>query len=437
MGSTLESNKLPGSIGLERTSRLVLVVLAAACMEPDRPISEASTGRDSNQVRIVDNTAPAWQPGGEWRLEPNPVFQIEPVANRPEHGPLDPVAVFRTYGGEIVVADGGMAGWDRLLVYSPDGSFNRFISRKGQGPCEFRQLWGADPYRGDSVAVFDMGNSSMVIVGLDGGCGREIRLPRGMPSRVQARTGLFVNGSHGPYTDGSFLVYSMGYLDVPAGEGPAWFRHTLLRLAPDGTRADTLGAFHSSQQYWSGVRGEHFPYSSSAHYGLDGTGLIYGEGAPFEFSRFDSTGVLVQVVRRSHTQLPVTEEDRIAFVSFRRSSAAVRVEHAPPQPSPTLAERLRRYHWPAKKPAYSGLLVDSGGNVWIEVYRFFDPAEVPDDPPPTKWSVFARDGRWLGDVAVPGRLLLRRVYEDAVYGIWRNEDGTGSIRGYRLVKSDA
>lgn len=282
-----------------------------------------------------------------------------------------------------------------------------------------------------------MANSAIVVLGLDGGCGRKINLPRARLSREQRRAGSYVNGSYGPYADGSFLAYPQGYLDVSGGEGPAPFKHTLLRLAPDGSNADTLGTFDISWQYWTGQRVEAMPYSSSTYHGLDGSDLIYGHGAALEFARIDSVGALKQIVRQVHTPKRLTEDDRVAFVTFRRSSAAVRAEHAPPQPPQTLEERLARYHWPEVKPAYSGLLVDSEGNVWIEQYRFFHPQEVPSDPPATVWSVFGREGQWLGDISVPGRFLLRRVYDDAVYGIWRNEDGTGGVRGYRLAKGQA
>jgi hypothetical protein len=51
-----------------------------------------------------------------------------------------------------------------------------------------------------------------------------------------------------------------------------------------------------------------------------------------------------------------------------------------------------------------------------------------------RWSVFGADGVWLGDVDMPPRFFMRRVYTDAVFGIWQNEDGTLSVRGYRVEK---
>lgn len=69
-----------------------------------------------------------------------------------------------------------MAGWHRILVYDEQGTFVRHISRNGEGPCEFGQLWWAQAYRGDSIAAFDMAKETIVVLGQDGGCARTMFL---------------------------------------------------------------------------------------------------------------------------------------------------------------------------------------------------------------------------------------------------------------------
>lgn len=127
MGSTTKADKAL------MTYRLVVLLVAVSCAAPDRQVTDTLAGRDSSDVQIVTNVEPSWQPHEIWRVVSDPIFSVDLSDGQPEQGPLEPVAVFRTSGGEIVVADGGMAGWDRLLVYHTDGSFARFIGRKGQG----------------------------------------------------------------------------------------------------------------------------------------------------------------------------------------------------------------------------------------------------------------------------------------------------------------
>lgn len=90
--------------------------------------------------------------------------------------------------------------------------------------------------------------------------------------------------------------------------------------------------------------------------------------------------------------------------------------------------------WPDFRPAHSKLLIDESGNFWLEEYRFPHYGQVPEKPTPTFWSVFSRDGAWLGRVEVPGRLLVENIYDDKIIGVWKDAEGIASIRVYRLEK---
>ena len=69
---------------------------------------------------------------------------------------------------------GGAAGGSQG---SGVGSQGNQAGGPGAGPCEFRQLWWAMPYRGDSIAVLDYASHTIAILSGDGACGREVRLP--------------------------------------------------------------------------------------------------------------------------------------------------------------------------------------------------------------------------------------------------------------------
>ena len=430
-----------------------VAALAVACAAPSdpEPPPQPATVRDSAGVTIVESATPMWRranpsPG---RLAPRPHLVLAWSESAPEQSPVDPVGVLRTASGEIVVADGNRAGWQRLLVYDAEGRFLRHLGRRGEGPCEFMQVWRLEPYPGDSVAVFDMGRRSVVILGLDGGCGGSIALPTSPPaSPDRMRAGAFVGGVEGVFPDGTVLAYPMSYVDsVPAAPGPMWYRPRLLRLDRSGATVAELGSFRLQQQHWDGTRVAQLHYGHVGARALDGFDVIHGEGPGFELLRYDSTGALTQVIRRAFTPQPVSDEDRVVAVTMRvvsggseraarpGPSAGASRSGAQAGPDPAaLRERIARAHWATHKPPFLRILVAPSGHIWVEHYRLASPGLETDTTDPARWSVFNRAGEWLGEVDVPASLHIRRVYEDAVMGIQQDDDGTTAVVVYPILR---
>lgn len=384
---------------LVSTVPCALTVIATAC-EAGPPLPDDFSVRDSADVRILENRRAAWGPSDVWHLDDVPAVVIEVSEDR--DGPYDPASVFRTPEGEIVVADGHMVGEHRILVYDREGELQRVMGRLGEGPCEFRQLWWAAPYRGDSIAAYDQGRHAVTVFAPDGSCGRTIGLPTGTLQRH-----AFHWGAVGPYPDGSILARPFGdALNAPSSPGPVWAQQALLRVGEDGAVQDTLGHFRASQVYWTGQEADRLAFGRASVSTLDGFDLIHGDQTSFEFWRIDTLGVLRQIVRLEFETVPVEEVDLTGFLAGFE------------------------YHLDTK-PAYSALVADSLGNIWVGEYRH---PGVPPDSRSMDWLIFARDGRWLGNVAVPGRLRPVRIYDDTVFGIWTDELGVVSVRAYTLIK---
>ena len=81
-------------------------------------------------------------------------------------------------------------------------------------------------------------------------------------------------------------------------------------------------------------------------------------------------------------------------------------------------------------PAYERVLVDEAGNIWV-----LDYAVRLDQP--RRWSVFSRDGQWLGNVLTPVGLRVEAIGSDWILGVWRDAEGTERIRMYPLMRSAA
>ena len=140
---------------MQRRWTALLLVSLTGCGETrvSAPAAEPVI-RDSAGVRIVENVAPLWtSPEQAWRLSTEPRVEIRGSGQVAEQMPLDPASVYRASNGWYVVADGMFAGWDEVMLFDEAGRFMASYGREGRGPCEFGQLWWAQPYRGDSIAA--------------------------------------------------------------------------------------------------------------------------------------------------------------------------------------------------------------------------------------------------------------------------------------------
>jgi hypothetical protein len=414
-----------------KLSRSVVIwAIITACGSSDRFRDRPLTARDSAGIRIVENVRPVWRAGDEWRLSDLPRAVIPGEGAIPEHMPLDPASAFLTKSGEIVVADGRFVGWNALLVFDSVGKYLRRMGRPGSGPCEFSQLWWARPYRGDSIAAFDAADHSLVVFDPDGSCAREVPLPRHFVQPAQ-NTYAFDDDAAGVFDDGSLLVILMGSLDITAGPGIVPYRHAVLRVGPAGERTDSLGLFTFSRAGWTGSEQKLAPLTLRALLHVTDDAFYYATGETFEIQVYSQAGTLQQIVRRAFRARPIQPEHRAEYVDWL-------LQTSPPS-TDDIEQRRRKFEseaiWPKQLPTISALLVDAEGYLWVENYRSFHPFHVASSAASvTSWSIFDPDGRWLGDVTVPGRLLLSSVGADHALGLWQDPDGSSEVRLYRLSR---
>ena len=396
---------------------------------PER-VGEPATRTDSAGVEIVQNASPRWSEATRWTLSDRPTLTIRSAAADDRSPLVEPVSAYRTADGDYVVADGGFSMFNEILTFSSRGRLRSSFGGSGQGPGEFVQIWWALPYRGDSIAVYDV-VGSVSIFGPDGELGRSVRLPQQLglgPGRVDVGTSPW---SFAVYPDGSFLAAPRGGAD-PEGTGPFWFRAALLRVDPHGARWDTLGVYPVSQMSWDGEQPGALPFELVGQRALRGDELVFGTGETWEIEVRDRSGALKQIIRRPGEPVPVSDADMEAWRAWhlgRIASSREGGSHAVEREK----ERLRRVTPREHKPLFSHLLVDSAGNIWAEGYRWaFD--GMPPDPRPTTWSVFDRSGEWLGDVTVPERVLLRTVGTDHAIGFYVDEYDARHVQVFDLEK---
>jgi len=401
---------------ITRRMMLLFIFPLAACSDyyPTR-VTDPPVTYDTAQAKRVHNLAAQWTSEHAWHIDSMPALVIQPTAASAEYA-ADPRTMFRNAAGELIVTDGATP---QLFVYGRNGAFLRRTPA-----CNAQSVKWAQPYRGDSIAVY-AGSMNVSILTPDAQCGREVKIaiPAANDANMAGDT-LWAGDMVLVYPDGSFAASSFGTVAEPEKRGATWYTMQLYRATPEGAIADTLGTYPGGEVFWARNRARPLEFGRRLHAAIDGFTIVAGEPSLFRYLRIDTTGTVRLVGSRASTAANVTDQDHVTVATFGNPA------------NPDTQELLEARKWPTKKPAYSALLTDPDGNAWFEEYRFGVENEVPADPPTIFWSVFNREGAWLGQVEVPGRLLVRRIYNDMVIGVWVDENGTRGIRGYRLTRPD-
>ncbi|MGB5527666.1 MAG: hypothetical protein WBN79_12455, partial [Gemmatimonadota bacterium] len=119
--------------------------------------------------------------------------------------------------GRVLVSD---ALEEKLYVLDPELTTVETISRKGQGPDEYRQPDGLFGWPGDSTLMVDLGNGRMTVIGSDYGFGRTIPIVQQEDMGLQIIIPEAVD-------EGGYLYYQ------PRGDGMISDSADIVRWQPD------------------------------------------------------------------------------------------------------------------------------------------------------------------------------------------------------------
>ena len=209
-------------------------------------------------------------------------------------------------------------------------------------------------------------------------------------------------------------------------------RSTTLYWAPlEGGSRDTVATLVRDRFYvWEEkgeIEGVAIPFQAQptwTHSPQDEIFLGLAQG--FEVRVLGRDGGLVEVIRWAYELEPVTPDDLSSFAEEVR----LFLQEYPSE---------RRF-WPPLedlpiadyKPAYSRLLVDDQGLLWVQQFGrwgLYGPGPSDD------WWVFDTSGRWLGAVVMPPDLRVVAVEKDFVIGVFLDALDVENIRLHRLNKA--
>ena len=383
------------------------VGLAAGCGDAVE-IPLAIDVRDSSGVLVIVTPAAYVGRLAQWRLAEPPVARF---GGEPD--PLFGVSGATTTGrgGAIVVANSSSG---ELRFFDRRGRFQRSVGGKGGGPGEFQHLVGVWRFRGDSLAAFDWQGGRISVFDSSGNYGRSFTPspPAGMTHR----------GLVGFLRDSAPLLW-FGDATPPIGERTGVYvdSQLMLRYSPDGTVADTVGRFPGRQWYvWSdGTRAASFPlpFGWSAKAAVrDGT-IYVGTGETYEVSRFNEEGMLLGVARIEIENRPVSRSDRRRDRARRLGGGATR--------APSSRDMLDAIPYPSEMPAFTALLTDRLGNVWIR-------RGLASPSSPGRWMILSPEGRPVARLETPPHGGIFDVADGYLVGMWRDELDVESMRLYGI-----
>ena len=304
--------------------------------------------------------------------------------------------------GNLFVLDIGNA---RIQKYNSSGRYLQTIGRKGQGSGEFQF---------PSQLAFDSEGNLWV----------KESLRRSLSSF--AADGTFKKSTTlrsplQPY----FFISKEGFIygleiNFMAPGGP---KMAVIKLNPDGTKAETIAEFHGelkSNQPWYAL---HSYTSRPFMCGLDFSSFCYGFSADYRIFFADSQGKTVLIIEKEEKPIPISGKEK-EFMLKEDSGVMGGVGRSRPAKMEDAAV------FPSHRPYFGRLSADDMGRIYV--------SRVPSilDKEKTKvFDVFAADGIYLYRTSLP--FWPEVIKAGFLYEIRRNEE-TGDIKiiRYRVKNWD-
>ena len=212
----------------------------------------------------------------------------------------------------------------------------------------------------------------------------------------------------------------------------------------DGALVASLGSHpHTELIVTTNERGSRqlrFPaYGRELVTGQWGDLVVASHTTRYEIRAFRGDGTLARIVRREHVPRAPTQEDREAYIEEQRAMWET-------TPVPAGIEELARMEIQMRReqvlkslgstplaeafPAFSTILSDAAGNLWVREYDF--PRE---ERPAPLWTVFDPEGRVLGFIETPNGLRIGQIGEDYILGHYRDELDIEYVQVWPLGRS--
>ena len=397
----------------------IAILLLAACRDTARVAPEADTGplvTDSTGLRVVSDTAPSWGTATPWTVADAPTLDI----GDPEQPLLGVPAVVRLSDGRVVVGNGSTQS---ILYFDAAGKLLTTAGGRGVDPGQFHGMGWIGRAAADSVVAYDFIARRLALFDPKGKFVRTADLKPADPAVPAEPLATYPDGS---------VLFRLGRPQSPfPGEPGTVIRDssTYMRFATDGLPVAAIGRFPQGETFGVRVRPKEAPAPFPVPFGLvtvaalRGDTTLLGTGASFEIASFGPEGAPTGLLRAAISRTAVTPEDAEEFTQAAITRLKTGTKTLKTSLDSSLVRSLEKAPFPALKPAFSRLLVDRTGALWVLMPGAGN-----------AWTVFAPDGTWLGTVTTPEGLRVDEIGTDYVLGVWRQRHGQERVRSYPLTR---
>lgn len=395
---------------------ILLSAVYAACGDRSADTDAGAptfTVRDSLGIAITTSTARQWPDGGGWTLAETPSVTIGSSSDGPDAlfsvGPIVPLSE-----GRFALAHRSR---HQVLWFDSTGTRLSAAGREGDGPGEFRTISRMFRLPGDTLVVTDGSLARLSIFDAEG-------------QLVRTSSFDFTSGLAQPVvllSDRTLLARPGFSFNSSTPAGIQRDTAALSRFDLDGKLVGEVPAIPMGENWvfnmgGSTAAGPH-PFGKRTLIAPSAGGFWIVTGDRPEAELRGPDGALRRIVRWADRSAPLTQDVAGRFETFVRRDVD-------PQDEPAIEAYLEDMDYPATLPSASELMTDSDGYLWVEPFD----ADIGDETSPP-WVVLAPDGHLLGVIGFPGRLEIRAITTDRVYGVWTDELDIEWVRVYRLERT--
>ena len=314
-----------------------------------------------------------------------------------------------------LLSDGRIAAIDReavvVVILDPSTGSRSTHGRRGSGPQELGSSSSISAVVGDTLLLYDGQNRRLAVVDPDSGFLGTFPLPASLLPLGRSADGAILG-----------MISGFGGFGTANGEVRR-SRNAIVSWLPGAQTADTVLEVDGSVMYYTtqsrngravGITGRNVNFSPFPSHRQWGDLLLVAPADPWTLQRFDTDGVLREVIT---IDVPsIAPSDSLIRADVEQSLAGLEPEYVD-----TAGERLRQELMAVpvfeRVPAYQGTAVTPGGLLWVLDFRI---------PRQEGWAATLLDqsGRILGRIEEPtggpptgwgdDRLLFRTTDDDGI-----------------------
>lgn len=387
--------------------------------------------RDSSGVQIVEYAGlPAVR-----AITSAPVVDIGGNEQEPEYdiGPVTGAVLLAD--GRIVVANQGTS---EVRFYDSTGTWLASSGRTGDGPGEYRALFGVWVGAGDSLLAFDFTRQSLSVLSPGGEFVRLITI--GSRSLGEAATtGRFTFAQPtGVLGDGSILATQQITAITQAQQGISRDTRSLLRFAPDGSLLDTVAVVPGPETEYLPLTVDGrtmnvptpVPFGRNTVVAAGSSEVFVARNDGFEVEVREGDGSLRRLIRVQGDPVPVTDaEAEIHRESQREQMQTSALDRLPAAMKESFLDRIDKAKYPATYPWIEAIIPGGDGTIWVQSIQ----------RPGTdvrEYVVFDSTGALVDRLQMPAGVRIMAVDLPRVLGLWKDEDDVEHLRVYQTTMNN-